>query len=148
MEFRFSIDENVPPPPSGYDLGHVDVSGSLGEATSRGGARDRAMMIYLSLTLLLDGLRRFLSGRDRSYTSAAVDSSFSLTFKRSKGGLIETTHEGDLVDRSTPREVAAAVYTGAREFAADNLPQLPVDDAGREDLEQSLTEFERYLARA
>ncbi|WP_258054631.1 hypothetical protein [Streptomyces sp. Ru71] len=72
MEFRFSIDENVPPPPSGYDLGHVDVTGNLGEATSRGGPTDQAMMIYLSLTLLLDGLRRFLFGRDRSYSSAAV----------------------------------------------------------------------------
>ncbi|MGX1091852.1 hypothetical protein RKD47_002533 [Streptomyces albogriseolus] len=36
------------------------------------------MMICLSVTLLLDGLRRFLSGKERSYRSAAVDSSFSL----------------------------------------------------------------------
>ncbi|CCK28211.1 hypothetical protein BN159_3832 [Streptomyces davaonensis JCM 4913] len=86
MRFRFSVAENEQPPFSGFDLGHVDVWGSEGHATSRGGDQDQAMMIYLSLTLLLDGLREFLMDRSRgSYECAAVDSSFSLRFTRGRG---------------------------------------------------------------
>lgn len=149
MEFEFSISENEPPPPSGFDLGHVDVRGSEGQTTSRDRSPDQAMMICLSLTLLLDGLRNFLmDGNRTSYESAAVDSSFSLKFSRRQDaeGSIETAHEGVLVDRSTTRDLATAVLKAAREFARATLPHLPPDDAGREDLEKSLAEFEDFLA--
>lgn len=129
MEFEFSIDENEAPPPSGFDLGHMDVRGNAGAASSRGRTPDQAMMIYLSLTLLLDGLRRFLAGRDRVHTTSAVDSSFSLTFRRRRGGSVETVH------------------AGAEAFASTHLPFLPPDDAGRQDLERSLAEFGAFLTR-
>ncbi|TLS46788.1 hypothetical protein FE633_06590 [Streptomyces montanus] len=145
MEFRFSVDANELPPPSGFDLGHVDVSGSEGQASSRDHTPDQAMMIYLSVTLLLDGLRRFLSGRARTYASSAVDSSFSLDFRREKRGTISTSHQGSPVDRSSAEDVAAAVFDAAEEFARTHLGELPADDAGRTDLEQSLAEFRRFL---
>ncbi|MBC2908236.1 hypothetical protein [Streptomyces cupreus] len=149
MEFKFAVAEDELPPPSGFDLGHVDVWGSKGRTTSRDRRPDQAMMIYLSLTLLLDGLRYFLvDGNRSSYESAAVDSSFSLKFTRGRedDGSIETTHGGVLLDRSTTRELATAVYKAAKEFAQATLPNLPPDDAGREDLEKSLAEFEDFLA--
>jgi hypothetical protein len=146
MKFTFSVAENESPPPSGYDLGHVDVLGSEGRASSRGRTPDQAMMIYLSVTLLLDGVRRFLTGRDRTYESAAVDSSFSLDFAKEKGGWVTTSHEGVLVDRSTERELADALLRGAEAFSRMTLHHLPPDDAGREDLEASLAEFAGWLA--
>ncbi|MDT9700839.1 hypothetical protein [Streptomyces sp. P17] len=149
MEFKFSIAENEPPPPSGFDLGHVDVWGTEGQATSRHRRPDQSMMICLSLPLLLDGLRNFLlDGNRTSYESAAVDSSFSLRFSRRKDdeGSIETTHEGVLVDCSTTRDLAIAVHKAAKQFARATLPHLPPDDAGREDLEKALAEFEDFLA--
>ncbi|MFF4901668.1 hypothetical protein [Streptomyces sp. NPDC001068] len=147
MEFEFSVDENEAPPPSGFDLGHMDVRGDRGEATSRDRTPDQAMMIYLSLTLLLDGLRRFLPGRDRSFTTSAVDSSFSLTFRRGKDGSVETLHDGAVIDRSSAARLASAVREGAERFAAPRLPLLPEDDAGREDLEKSLAEFGAFVTR-
>ncbi|MFF3879110.1 hypothetical protein [Streptomyces sp. NPDC001978] len=141
------MDEEETPPPSGFDLGHVDVHGSAGEASSRGRTPDQAMMIYLSLTLLLDGLRRFVSGRERVYSSSAVDSSFSLTFKQGKDGSIETVHDGALIDRSSAKDLATALHAGAERFATTHLYLLPADDAGREDLEKSLAEFGRFLSR-
>ncbi|WP_254398756.1 hypothetical protein [Streptomyces sp. AC602_WCS936] len=84
VEFEFSVDENETPPSSGFDLGHIDVLGGEGAISSRDRGPDGAMMIYLSVTLLLDGLRRLLCGKERSYRSAAV----------------ETTYQGALVDRS------------------------------------------------
>ncbi|MEU5308143.1 hypothetical protein [Streptomyces sp. NPDC021562] len=147
MEFVFSVDENEAPPPSGFDLGHIDVRGDRGEASSRNHTPDQAMMIYLSLTLLLDGLRRFLPGRDRFFTTSAVDSSFSLTFRRAKDGSIETVHDGKVIDRSSVPDLASAVHTGAERFATPRLSLLPGDDAGREDLEKSLAEFGIYVSR-
>ncbi|WP_328873152.1 hypothetical protein OHT76_25305 [Streptomyces sp. NBC_00287] len=149
MEFKFAVAEDEQPPPSGFDLGHVDVRGSEGQATSRDRRPDQAMMICLSLTLLLDGLRHFLrDGSRTSYESAAVDSSFSLKFTRGRDndGSIETTHEGVLVDRSTSEELATAVHQAAKQFARATFPDLAPDDAGREDLEKSLAEFEDFLA--
>ncbi|WP_217545374.1 hypothetical protein [Streptomyces sp. GbtcB6] len=147
MEFEFSVDENEAPPPSGFDLGHMDVRGDRGEATSRDRTPDQAMMVYLSLPLLMDGLRRFLPGRDRSFTTSAVDSSFSLTFRRGKDGSIETLHDGTVIDRSSAEDLASAVLTGAERFAAPRLPLLPGNDAGREDLEKSLAEFGDFVAQ-
>lgn len=71
--FEFSVAENETPPPSGFDLGYMDVRGNRGEAGSRDRTPDQAMMIYLSLPLLMDGLRRFLPGQDRSFTTSAGD---------------------------------------------------------------------------
>ncbi|MET8449863.1 hypothetical protein [Streptomyces sp. NPDC005209] len=147
MKFEFSVDENEAHPPSGFDLGHMDVRGDAGEASSRNRTPDRAMMIYLSLTLLLDGLRRFLEGRDRVHATSAVDSSFSLSFRRRRDGSVETVHEDAVVDRSSAKELATAVHAGAEEFASSHLPLLSADDAGRQDLETSLAAFGALLAR-
>ncbi|MEU9276020.1 hypothetical protein AB0D87_31405 [Streptomyces sp. NPDC048342] len=147
LRFEFSVAANEAPPPSGFDLGHIDVRGDRGEASSRGHTPDQAMMIYLSLTLLMDGLRRFLTGRDRSFTTSAVDSSFSLTFRRGKDGSIETVYDGTVIDRSSAADLASAVRAGAERFANPRLPLLPGDDPGREDLERSLAEFGNFTTR-
>jgi hypothetical protein len=81
--------------------------------SSRDRGPDGAMMIYLYVTLLLDGLRRFLCGEERSYRSAAVDSSFSLAFTRVGDGSVETTYQGALVDRS-PAEAVGPSSTRPR----------------------------------
>ncbi|WP_235787136.1 hypothetical protein [Streptomyces mutabilis] len=103
MEFEFSVDENETPPPSGFDLGHIDVLGGEGTVSSRDRGPDGAMVIHLSVTLLLLGLRRFLCGEERSYRSAAVDSSFSLAFTRMGDGSVETTYQGDSWTARPPR---------------------------------------------
>ncbi|MEV7978360.1 hypothetical protein [Streptomyces sp. NPDC086519] len=141
------MNENEAPPPSGFDLGHIDVRGDRGEASSRSHTPDQAMMIYLSLTLLMDGLRRFLTGWGRSFTTSAVDSSFSLTFRRGKDGSIETVYDGMVIDRSSAADLASAVHAGAERFEKPRLPLLPGDDAGREDLEKSLADFGNFAAR-
>ncbi|MEV5757770.1 hypothetical protein ACIQHU_08350 [Streptomyces tendae] len=147
MKFEFSVDEDETPPPSGFDLGHIDVWGSVGMATTRDRDPAGGAMIYLTVTSLLDGLRTFLSGESRSYESTAVDSSFSLTFTRGRDGSIETRCGGSLVDRSPAAGVAAAVHAAAKRFADAHLEQLPRDDAGREDLQHSLADFERFMGR-
>ncbi|MCG7207145.1 hypothetical protein [Streptomyces arenae] len=147
LRFEFSVAENVAPPPSGFDLGHMDVRGDRGAVSSRDRTPGQAMMIYLSLSLLLDRLRSFLSGRGRTFTTAAIDSSFSLTFRRRKDGSIETLHDGMVIHRSSAADLASAVHTAAERFAGPPLPLLPEDDAGREDLEKSLAEFGDFVTR-
>ncbi|MFE2459739.1 hypothetical protein [Streptomyces sp. NPDC059402] len=147
MKFEFSVDEDETPPPSGFDLGHIEVWGSEGVATTRDRGPGGSVMIYLTVTLLLDGLRTFLSGKSRSYESTAVDASFSLTFTRGRDGSIETCCGGSLIDRSPAAGVAAALHVAAKQFVDAHLEQLPPVDAGREDLQHSLADFERFIGR-
>ncbi|XKK63564.1 hypothetical protein HFP71_14680 [Streptomyces sp. ARC32] len=147
MKFEFSVDEGETPPPSGFDLGHIDVWGSDGVATTRDRGPSWGVMIYLAVSSLLDGLRALLSGKSRWYESNAVDSSFPLAFTRGRDGSIETRCGGSLVDRSPAAGVAAALHVAAKQFADAHLDQLPPDDAGREDLRHSLADFERFMCR-
>ncbi|MEU3462438.1 hypothetical protein ABZ721_21190 [Streptomyces sp. NPDC006733] len=139
MRFVFSADDV--PPPSGFDLGHMEVEGNLGVYSSRAQVPDQAMMIYVSVSLLLDGLRSLVEAGRGGYTFGGVDSSFSLKFSLTKDGTLTTRAPGTPVDRSDVRTVVAAVWAAAREFAAARLPGLPPDDAGRQDLEMSLAAF-------
>ncbi|MCZ4121139.1 hypothetical protein [Streptomyces sp. H39-S7] len=146
MRFVFSADDV--PPPSGFDLGHLEVAGNLGSYSSRGHAPDQAMMIYVSLSLLLDGLRSLVEAGRGGYAFGGVDSSFSLKFSLTKDGTLTTQAPGTPVDRSDVRTVVAAAWAAAEGFAAAHLPGLPPDDAGRQDLEMSLAAFAPLVTRA
>lgn len=143
MRFAFSVDDL--PPPSGFDLGHMEVTGALGSYSSRGRTPDQAMMIHVSVSLLLDGLRSLVEAGRGGWSFGGVDSSFSLKFSLTKDGTITTQAPGTPIDRSDVRTVVTAVWTAAKEFADVHLPLLPRDDAGRQDLEMSLAGFARLV---
>ncbi len=145
VRFAFSVDDL--PPPSGFDLGHMAVTGNLGSYSSRGRTPDQAMMIHVSVSLLLDGLRSLVEAGRGGHAFGAADSSFSLKFSLTKDGTITTRAPGTPVDRSDVRAVVTAVWAAAKEFADVQLPLLPADDAGRQDLEMSLAGFAPLVAR-
>lgn len=127
MKFEFSIDDTVPPP-SGFDLGHMTVHGNAGTVSSRRHTPDQTMMIHLSLSALLDGLRVLLTERSRDWAFGAVDSSFALHFTLKKDGTLVTrssTRTGAVMDTSAPSDVTAALATAATDFAEQHLPTLP-----------------------
>lgn len=143
MRFEFGVDGSAPPP-SGFDLGHMTVHGSEGTAGSRGHAPDQAMMIHLSLSALLDGLRLLLTERRRAWAFGAVDSSFALHFTLRKDGTLVTRSgagTGTVIDTSDPGDVAAALAAAAADFAGRHLPTLAPGDAAAQDLSASVADF-------
>ncbi|MFJ5230142.1 hypothetical protein ACIQBJ_09605 [Kitasatospora sp. NPDC088391] len=142
--FRFTCRPDQAPE-SGFDLGDLEIEGDLGRSTSAGRSPDQGMMVFLSLVLLLDGLARLETGHRGTFPFVAVDSSFRVDF-RSKDRTVTVSSDGRVLGRPPLTELLHAVLSAAEEFAARELPALPADDAGRQDLETSLAQFRRFLA--
>lgn len=71
--------------PSGFDLGDILVEGERGAANSGGHVPDQGMMIYPSVTLLLDSLRMLFSGRrSRSHSQVSTRHSGSISNAQGK----------------------------------------------------------------
>ncbi|MFF3321537.1 hypothetical protein [Streptomyces sp. NPDC002889] len=130
---------------SGFDLGDMLCAGALGEASSVGNIPDQGMMIYPSVTLLLDGLISLLKSREKVLRFTGVDTSFGLVFKVDKKGLIAVSAEKKLLDRVSQGELVQTVLQAAQQLAASSLSQLPGADAVRDDYLAALKDF-RVLA--
>lgn len=117
VEFEFSVDESGTPP-SGSDLGHLDVLGGEGADSSRDRGPGGAMMICLSVALLLNALVDSSPARSaRTARPRSIPRSRS-AFTRTGDGSVDTTYWGALVDRS-PAKVA-------ERGPATPVPCLPV----------------------
>jgi hypothetical protein len=122
----------------------MTVHGTDGRVGSEGHRPDQSMMIHLSLSQLLDGLRDLLEHGRGSYSFGAADSSFALHFQLAKDGTLVTRAggaKGPLIDRSPAADAAADLASAAADFATRTLPSLPPDDAGAHDLAASVADF-------
>ena len=113
----------------GFARGHMTVAGDRATTTSADRTPDQSMMLVLSVTELLDGVRRFLSDtRSDRYEFIATDSSFGLVFERGGDGI--SVRSGPqvlaIVDADT---LARALRTAASRFLAGPAAELAEDDA-------------------
>lgn len=141
IHFHFSRDAEQcdGSPPSGCDVGHMNVTGDLGSATSQGHCPDQGMMIYLSVSLLLQHLTRLYRSR-KQQKFVGVDSSFTVGFRPTRLGIMVSCN-GVLTGHVQLRELFAEVSRAVDEFCAKELPVLPDGDTGRKDLLRSLERF-------
>jgi hypothetical protein len=144
IDFRFSRRPDQGEP-SGFDLGDISVRGERGEITSEGHSPDQGMMIYLSLSLLLDQLRALQSTK-KAIEFVGTDTSFTIFFKPKKKS-IEVSSGGMVVGNPEIGELLMQVLHAAEEFAADQLDLLPEGDAGRNDLLAALSQFRQIVDR-
>ncbi|MCX4574172.1 hypothetical protein OHB41_13455 [Streptomyces sp. NBC_01571] len=128
--------------PSGFDLGDMSVAGDLGTADSAGRTPDRGMMIYLSVTQLLDSLPALLRGSVRTLAFTGVDTSFGLSFRRNKDGVSVSSEDG-VIARTTPDELASAVLGAAEALALT----LPTGDPAASDYADALAAFRPLVSR-
>lgn len=137
VSFAFDLLESEIDDLDGRSLGHVTVSTDAGTATST-----PAMMVFLSLPLLLDGLRRFLGASEGSFRFTGVGSSYSILFTRDGDGRLELASGGRDLGSWQVGEVVVAVRQGARDFVATYLDALSLSDMAYDDLETAVEEFE------
>ncbi|MFI9588199.1 hypothetical protein ACIHCQ_41930 [Streptomyces sp. NPDC052236] len=131
--------------PSGFDLGDIFCEGDLGQAGSTGHTPDQGMMIYPSVTLLLDGLRPLLRDREKVVKFVGIDTSFALIFRRDRKGIISVSTKSEMLGRVSRGELAQTIFQSAQKLAVSNLSQLPEEDAVRLDYLAALNDF-RMLA--
>ncbi|MBL1098241.1 hypothetical protein [Streptomyces coffeae] len=126
--------------PSGFDLGDMEWVGDFGRIDSQGHVPDQGMMIYLSVSLLLDQLRVFLDGSAKTQSYHGIDTSFRLVFRRGKRGISISAGNG-VIARVDGRALAEAVLRAADEMTESHLGGLDDRGAGRADCLASLREF-------
>lgn len=126
--------------PSGFDLGDMFWSGDLGEASSAGHVPDQGMMIYLSVTQLLDCLHGLLNGEATTVSFNGIDTSFALDFRMVKRG-IKVASRSEPVALTSRAELATTVLSAAEELARATLSALPRHDGARDDYEAALNRF-------
>ncbi len=143
VSFRFSVDwsPDSGEPLSGFELGDMDITGSMGTVSSAGRTPDQSMMVFVSATMLLDGLRRFLTGRERRFRFHSVDSSFQVVFQAQSNDRVRISSYGIILDEVTRAELVQAVADCGLDVFSQWSPFLPVTDAARIGLEQSVQEF-------
>ncbi|MEU1531822.1 hypothetical protein [Streptomyces fagopyri] len=128
--------------PSGFDLGDMSFTGDLGTADSAGRTPDQGMVICLSVTQLLDGVRALLDEGARTVAFTGVDTSFGLVFRRSKDQVSVAAEDG-VIARTTPDELASAVL-GAGEALSLTLP---TGDPAASDYADASAAFRPFVSR-
>jgi hypothetical protein len=126
-------------PPCGFDLG--DLTLVVGDQTHTSRVAPRlAMMIYITLSSLLDGVAELLAGERRSYELIAADSSFSFTLTCAKP-TIRVSVGRRVLGYAAPKDLAEALLAAARAFLADEN-RLPTEDPVQNDLAESIAHLE------
>ena len=97
----------------GLDLGHITIAAPTGEISSKGRKPDQAMMLFLSISNLLDGVSRVASAaKGATFRFCAVDSSFEIVFARKKGDEIGISCDRKSFGAAPARELVEALWAG------------------------------------
>ena len=145
-EFRFTVAEEGLPP-EGYELGDMEVIGSSGTASSRGHNPSESMLIYISLSDMLDGLTPLIKRGRGSFKFEGTRSSFSLRFTLKKNHPMVIESGKTVIDESPAMAVASALWSATQEFTHQHLATLPEHGQVRYVLEESISKFQDALNR-
>ncbi|MFO0788332.1 MAG: hypothetical protein U0805_02675 [Pirellulales bacterium] len=143
VEFKFSVQwpPEFPRPLSGFELGDLTITGSNGTVTSGSDPR-MSMMVFLSCTLLLDGVRAFFTNRTaRTYRFGAIDSSFGILFARNKEQRIVISVDEQCIAVVSPKMLQQALLLAADDLLTTAFCYLPEDDTARRDLKAATALF-------
>lgn len=132
--------------PSGFDLGDIVCEGENGTMGTAGHTPDQGMMIYLSVTLLLDSLRTLVAGERKTVSFTGADTSFQLDFRRDNKGFVSVSAQGELLGKSSLEDLAYAALRPAQELAEKDLSRLPEGDPVRSDYLLSIQELRATIA--
>jgi hypothetical protein len=133
---------------TGFSLGHVSLSGELGMCSSKGHEPPQAMMIFVAICDLLDGVRGLVDskGKVKTFNFVGADSSFSLSFRGLGNGNILVSCPGKgKISEAGREQLCASLFRGVMEFIRSN-PGLPDADPVKSDLQSALEDFSRLLS--
>ncbi|MET7366448.1 hypothetical protein ABZS61_11560 [Streptomyces sp. NPDC005566] len=146
IEVKFSVRAGQGEP-SGFDLGDIFIEGEYGAAGSGGLVPDQGMMIYPSVTLLLDSLRTLFTGEKERTSFTGTETSFRVDFKLDRKGLVSVSKNGKLLGRSSLEDLSYAVLRSAQSFAEGSLSDLPAGDAVQNDYLSALRDLHTTTTR-
>jgi len=145
MILKFSLSDIKNSDISGYDLGHIEIGKDDKIITSANRSPDQAMMVFIAIVSLLDGLRKFLKDNSKSYKFVGTDSSFSITFSKSKRSNISMSAGNEFKDTVTKANLIKCVYDSCLQFYNAWGIKLSASDPVKEDIEAALSDFAELL---
>ncbi|MET8622481.1 hypothetical protein ABZW30_01750 [Kitasatospora sp. NPDC004669] len=128
--------------PSGFDLGDIEISGDGSSVSSVGKLPDQGMMIFPSLSLLLDQVRQPVSSGRGTVEFCGVDSSFQVKFTVAKGVVTAVGEQGEIGRMSVP-DFIGALLAAVSSFSEGELSRLSEVDPVRDDLACAIADFRR-----
>lgn len=118
---------------SGFDLGHMRLQGERGACDSRDLGSRGAMMVFITLVDMVDGVCAILSGEKSGHKLIGTDSAWVVHFCRSKRGIVIRCGAAIIDDLDGP-SIRRALLEGIYQFAGAGLSLLPTKDPVRGDL--------------
>ncbi|MFD0291179.1 hypothetical protein [Streptomyces sp. NPDC127118] len=131
---------------SGFDVGDIVCEGESGTVGSAGHAPDQGMMIYPSVTLLLDCLRTLVTDGRKSVSFTGSDTSFRIDFRSNGKGFVSVSANGQLLGKCSIEDLAYEVLRPAQELADGDLSRLPAGDPVRSDYLSAVQELRATVA--
>ena len=141
MVLRFSLSESQGDEITGYDLGHMEIRNETKLITSANRKPNQAMMIFLSIISLLDGIRKFTKKKSKSFKFVAADSSFSINFVKNKKSGIVVSIGNEFEEIISESDLIKCIYDACSQFYNKWGKQLPDSDPVKEDMEMALSDF-------
>jgi hypothetical protein len=139
----FELSRHAGDPATGFDLGDIQVTGDQASVSSAGQKPSQSMMIYVSLSELLDALSRMARAGAGRYAFIGVDSSFRLDFELTGAGVMTIIGRGGTLIAKAPLATClVSLRTGLERFLGPRENQLPAADPVAGDLRAARQSFE------
>jgi glutamate-1-semialdehyde aminotransferase len=128
-------------------LGHMTVVGHYGKTTSKGESSRAAMMIFITMTDLLNGIRQLILDESiKSYNFVGVDSSFQFYVKRENSNLVIKDSFNRKIDEVSSLQLVHSVWEGVQEFLSKYGHYIGSEEMVYEDIKYSTEEFKKVFS--
>lgn len=130
-----------------FSMGHIILKGKKGNLSSKRTDTTQSMMIFISLSELLYGVRSFISDvGKKNYNFVGTGSSFQFFLFKEKDEIVLRATNGQEVDRLTQLELIKAIWEGTREFTLKYSQFLEEKEIVYKDLHDSIKEFKKQFS--
>jgi hypothetical protein len=126
-----------------FSQGHITLSNGDITLSSKTKDRNYSMMIFISLSELVNDIRRFLTDKNQiEYNFVGADSSFQFYLSKNKELIRLTSVGGDLIDEMPEHKIIEAFWNGVKIFMLKYGSCLDKDEMIYDDLKSSILDFE------
>lgn len=142
-EFEIEIElANFSDEVSSFTLGHMILTYGAKTISSKDKIPNQSMMIFISLSQLLDDLRLFLISNNReSYNFVGVDSSFQFYLFKAKKMIELKDSKHELICVVSETQIVESFWKGISNFLLKYSSCLGRDEIVYEDLKNSVLDF-------
>lgn len=129
-----------------FSMGNITITGPHGVISSLSKVPDQSMMIFLSISLLLDQVRALIEdvedGKDINFVG--IDSSFQFWVRKEGGQIYIEDVKRNAIGEEVVEDFAQALLGEVRKFIAPLMDKLRHESV-YEDICSSLEKFEQKL---